>query len=227
MDIGAFAIVAGFIATIVSLFGYYLTARNENNLDKNKNGGKDQRPGFFLELGRLSFYVMTASVLVASIYLYYLILTHQFQIKYVYQYKSKDLSLGLLISTFWAGQEGSFLLWTFLTAVFGVVLIRTAGRFEASAMVFLNSVMGFFLAILIKASPFLTLPRVPVDGSGLNPLLQNFWMIIHPPILFVGYAAIAIPFVLALAALWRKDFDGWLNQSMAWTVFRPRFSCNW
>ena len=219
MDIGSFAVVIGFTATIISLLGYYFSARKETNIDPNKKNEKNKRPNFFLDLGRLGYYIMTISVLIASIYLYYLILDHQFQIKYVYQYSSKDLSLGLLISTFWAGQEGSFLLWTLLTAISGVFFLRNAGKHEAKAMVFLNVIMGFFLAILIKASPFLTLSRVPVDGAGLNPLLQNFWMIIHPPILFVGYAASAFPLILALAALWRKDYDGWIKPAFPWTIF--------
>jgi len=86
-------------------------------------------------------------------------------------------------------------------------------------MVFLNIILAIFLAILIKASPFQTLDGVPADGAGLNPLLQNFWMIIHPPILFVGYAAITFPYILSLASLWRKDYDGWINKALPWSIF--------
>jgi cytochrome c-type biogenesis protein CcmF len=97
--------------------------------------------------------------------------------------------------------------------------MKKAGNYEIKSMVFLNIVMGIFLAILIKASPFQTMARVPADGAGLNPLLQNFWMIIHPPILFLGYAAITFPYILGLASLWRKDYDGWINQALPWAVF--------
>jgi len=219
MDIGSFAVITSFVATVISLLGYYMSATRENDSDKNNTKAKSQGPGFFLELGRLGYYVMTIGIIVASVYLYYLILTHQYQIKYVYQYTSNDLSLGLLFSTFWAGQEGSFLFWTFLTAIFGLFFMKKAGKYELKSMVFLNIILALFLVILIKASPFQTMARVPADGAGLNPLLQNFWMIIHPPILFVGYAAIAFPFVLGLAALWRKDYDGWLNKALPWTAF--------
>jgi cytochrome c-type biogenesis protein CcmF len=219
MDIGSFAIITSFVAAVLSILGYYMSAGKENEIDKNNKKVKNQGPGFFLDLGRLGYYVLTVGVIVASVYLYYLILTHQYQIKYVYQYTSNDLSLGLLFSTFWAGQEGSFLFWTLLTAIFGLFFMKKAGKYEIKSMVFLNIILALFLIILIKASPFQTMPRVPIDGSGLNPLLQNFWMIIHPPILFVGYAAITFPYVLGLAALWRKDYDGWLNKALPWTAF--------
>ncbi len=169
--------------------------------------------------GRVAFQVMTLLTTVATVYLFYLFLTHRFQVAYVSQYSSTDLSTGLLISALWAGQEGSFLLWAFLTAVMGLFLIRSAGKLENRSMLFLNLVQLFFLLILIKASPFKLLPHIPAEGNGLNPLLQNFWMIIHPPILFVGYAAIAFPAVLALAAMWEKEFDGWIRQAFPWAVF--------
>ncbi len=219
MDIGSFAIIISFVATTISLLGYYISAGKENDIDKKNKSEKNQGPLFFLDLGRLGYYVMTAGVIIASVYLYYLILTHQYQIKYVYQYTSNDLSLGLLFSTFWAGQEGSFLFWTLLTAVFGLFFMKKAGKYEIKSMVFLNVILGLFLVMLIKASPFQTMARVPVDGAGLNPLLQNFWMIIHPPILFMGYAAITFPYILGLAAMWRKDYDGWINRALPWTAF--------
>ncbi len=216
MDIGRFAILVALVAAVISFLGYYMAARDENESGKRK-GSKG--PGFFLDLGRLGYYAMTAAFVVAGIYLYYLILNNQFHLKYVYQYTSKDLSFGLLLSTFWAGQEGSFLFWAILIAVSGFIFMKKAGVFEVKSMVFLNIVMGFFLVLLIKASPFALLGGFPPDGSGLNPLLQNFWMIIHPPILFIGYAAITFPFILAMAALWNKDYDGWLEKSLPWTVF--------
>jgi cytochrome c-type biogenesis protein CcmF len=219
MDIGSLAIITSFIATVISLLGYYMSVTKENEINKKKKNRKSDKPGFFQDLGRLGYYVMTIGVIVASVYLYYLLFTHQYQIKYVYQYTSNDLSLGLLFSTFWAGQEGSFLFWTLLTAVFGLFFLKTAGKYEIKSMVFLNIIMALFLVILIKASPFETIARAPVDGAGLNPLLQNFWMIIHPPILFIGYAAITFPFVLGLSAMWRKDYDGWLNKAIPWTAF--------
>ena len=219
MDLGSFAIITAFVAIILSLLGYYMCAGNENKSGRQNRKTKNQSPGFFQDLGRLGYYVMTIGVVVAAVYFYYLIFTHQYQIKYVYQYTSNDLSLGLLFSTFWAGQEGSFLFWTVLTALFGLFFLKKAGTYEIKSMVFLDIIIAFFLVILIKASPFTVMAGVPADGAGLNPLLQNFWMIIHPPILFIGYAAITFPFILGLAALWRKDYDGWISKALPWTAF--------
>jgi len=219
MDIGSFAIIAAFVAALVSLLGYFNAARDEDHPQQAGKKQKEKGPGFSLDLGRLAYRVMSLSIGVAGGYLYYLIFTHQFQVKYVYQYTSSDLSFGLLLSTFWAGQEGSFLFWTILIALAGLLFMKKAGQFEAKAMLFLNIVIIFFLAILLKASPFQTMANVPPEGAGLNPLLQNFWMIIHPPILFIGYAAITFPFILALAALWKKEYNGWLNHALPWTIF--------
>jgi len=219
MDIGSFAVIAAFVATLISLIGYFNAARNEDNPQPAAKKNKENKPGFFPYLGRLAFRVTTFALLMAGGYLYFLIFTHQFQIKYVYQYTSSDLSFGLLLSTFWAGQEGSFLFWTILIVLAGLLFMKKSGRYEAKAMLFLNIVVVFFLAILLKASPFQTMANVPPEGAGLNPLLQNFWMIIHPPILFIGYAAITFPFILALAALWKKDYNGWLDQALPWTIF--------
>jgi cytochrome c-type biogenesis protein CcmF len=219
MDIGSFSIITAFVANLLSMLGFFNAARTEDRPLPEGNAKKELRPGFFLDLGRLTFYTNTLAVVIAGIYLYYLIFTHQFQIKYVYQYTSSDLSFGLLLSTFWAGQEGSFLFWTILITLAGLLFLKKSGKYEAKAMVFLTLVLAFFLAILLKASPFQSLANVPSEGAGLNPLLQNFWMIIHPPILFIGYAAITFPFILALAALWKKDYNGWLVKSLPWTIF--------
>ncbi|MCK6619710.1 MAG: cytochrome c biogenesis protein CcsA [Calditrichia bacterium] len=101
----------------------------------------------------------------------------------------------------------------------GLVLIKTAREFEAPAMLMINLVQGFFLIILIKASPFEVLPQIPPDGAGLNPLLQNPWMVIHPPVLFIGYAAAAFPFALAVAALVLRQYKAFVPRALPWTLF--------
>jgi cytochrome c-type biogenesis protein CcmF len=215
MKFGMVCIVLALVATVISAF-FYLQATTKK-VDK-KHKGKSTSDSN-LKTARTAYYFAFVFIALAAVYLFYLILTHQFVVKYVYQYSSKDLSLGLLISTFWAGQEGSFLLWTLCTAIMGFILLRKGRSFEPSAMLFLNIIQAFFLILLIKASPFELLPQKPIDGSGLNPLLQNFWMVIHPPILFVGYAALTFPFVLALSALFNRQFDEWIKQALPWTIF--------
>jgi cytochrome c-type biogenesis protein CcmF len=127
--------------------------------------------------------------------------------------------LGYLISAFWAGQEGSFLLWALVIALLGVVFLKSARNLEAHAMIAVNAIQAFFLLILLKASPFALQAHSPAEGAGLNPLLQNPWMVIHPPILFVGYAAITFPLAIALAALLKRQYDQWIKIALPWVLF--------
>ena len=154
-----------------------------------------------------------------------------------------ELPLKYIISSFWEGQEGSFLLWQFWLVVLGTVGIFTLKNYENPVMgitaltqVFLGSmVLGVYvLGHKIGSSPF-TLLRdemtgAPIfqqpsylqyikDGNGLNPLLQNYWMTIHPPVLFCGFASVTIPFAFAITSLLRKDWNGWVKPVMPWTLF--------
>ena len=218
MNIGSVSIILAFIATLFSSYYYFRLMRLELEVSTNKKAKKNQSKKVKIENGRVSYYVGVFLIVVASAFLFYLFITYQFQYKYVYNYSSRDLPIGFLISSFWAGQEGSFLFWTLMNALLGILFIKTSKKYEASGMFFFTIVQLFFLAILIKASPFTTFDKTPPDGSGLNPLLQNFWMVIHPPILFIGYAAAAFPFILAIGSLIKKDFDGWVKHALPWTV---------
>jgi cytochrome c-type biogenesis protein CcmF len=218
MNPGKVTILLALFSIVISSIAYYQSSKilTAEKREKKRNAEKINKK---ITMARGWYYVTTILVSLASFYLLYLILTHQYIYEYIYQYSSNDLSFGLLLSSFWAGQEGSFMLWVFITALIGLVLIKKSKAFEIYGMLFLNIVIVFFLLILTKASPFAMQEQMPVDGAGLNPLLQNFWMIIHPPILFVGYAAIAIPMSLALAALVTKKYNDWLQQALPWTIF--------
>jgi cytochrome c-type biogenesis protein CcmF len=215
MLFGKATIYFALLATLISAIYYLLAARDEAKTTKNKSIKNTE---FFKKLGRSTYYATTILVSVATFYLLYLFLTHQFQFKYVYQYSSMSLPTGLLVSSLWAGQQGSFLLWIFMTAIMGLFLVRSSGKFENYSMLFLNIIQAFFLVILIQASPFETGFPVPQDGAGLNPLLQNFWMVIHPPILFIGYAAIAFPLVLSFASLKLEEYNNWIKIAFPWVL---------
>ncbi len=216
MKFGIFTIYAALIATAYSGWFYLQAGRQEGLAGENFNSDKLRG---FLRKGRMGFYGMTLLVSAASIYLWYLILSHQFQVDYVYRYTSLDLGVGYLISAFWAGQEGSFLFWALMTAFVGVLYLYRSSRFEAWSMLVLTVIQASFLILLIKAGPFTLMATAPADGAGLNPLLQNPWMVIHPPILFMGYAATALPFAIAIAALIKRDFKGWVEMAIPWTLF--------
>jgi cytochrome c-type biogenesis protein CcmF len=175
-------------------------------------------------LARQFYALATFGVVAASGILLYLILIHDFRLHYVFSYSDRSLHLGYLVSTFWAGQEGSFLLWLLAGMIIGLPLIRFARHYEDRTLIVYNLTLVSLLFILLKQSPFrfldgVTAGQVPFDGQGLNPLLQNPWMTIHPPIMFFGYAATAVPFAFAIAALWGRRYDEWVKASLPWALF--------
>ena len=212
MKFGILTVYAALAATVWSAWYYYQAGRDEL-----RNPGENL--GGFLKKGRVGFQIMSLLVGLASIYLWYLIFSHSFQVDYVYRYTSLDLGPGYLLSAFWAGQEGSFLFWALMISVVGLLYVRRAGTLEAWSMFVLNLVQAAFLLLLIKAGPFSLREAVPRDGAGLNPLLQNPWMVIHPPVLFLGYAATAVPFAIAMAALIKRSFSHWVAMALPWVLF--------
>ncbi len=184
-----------------------------------------------LKLGRRAYYLTILSVLGVAGTLLYLILTHQFQYTYVWSESSRSLPLPLLISTFYAGQEGSFTLWTLFTSIIAIVLIRHSSRkgYEAAVMGVFGMIQLALLTMLILKNPFLRIWEswpgqvaegyVPPDGRGLNPLLQNYWMVIHPQVLFSGFSSMAVPYAYAVAALLKRDYNNWFRAATPWLVF--------
>lgn len=174
-------------------------------------------------IARQAYVMMTAGIVGASALLMYLILTHDYRLAYVYAYSDNSLPVSYLISTFWGGQEGSILLWAFCGVLLGLPLLRFARAYESRVMFFYILTLLSLVILLLKQDPFrfhtgLTPDMLPMDGNGLNPLLQNPWMVIHPPVMFVGYASLAIPFAFALAALWMRRYDEWVKVSMPWVL---------
>ena len=175
--------------------------------------------GDLLPFARSAYAAFATSIVAASAVLLTLILQHRFDVSYVNSYSSRELPFHFLISTLWAGQEGSFLLWCLWGGLIGLVVRRTAKEQEAPVMaVYLATFLGI-IAILCKQSPFKILPPpVPADGVGLNPLLQDPWMVIHPPVMFLGFASLSVPFSFAIAALWKKRWDGWVARAIPWAL---------
>ncbi|MBK9064550.1 MAG: cytochrome c biogenesis protein CcsA [Acidobacteria bacterium] len=172
-----------------------------------------------LLLARRLYYAFTFSVVLASVLLMGRLLSHDFRLSYVSSYSGRDLPYYYLFSTFWAGQEGSFLLWLFFGSLIGLFVLRSAKEQEPPVMiVYVASFIGI-VAILVKQSPFRFLGQIPPDGQGLNPLLQDPWMVIHPPVMFSGFASLSVPFAFAIAALWMKRWDGWVVRAMPWALF--------
>lgn len=226
--IGKLLILVGFVATALSGVAYYRAAQLES-------GSRD-----WLRVGRSAWSVMAIGLSIAYGFLFYLSLTHQFEYAYVYEHTARDLGLKYLISANWAGQEGSFMIWIVLNGLVGWSVMRWAREYEAPAMavialcqVFLISMvagldLGFFklgaspfqlLSEKFPNAPMLAAGLVPEDGQGLNDLLQNYWMVIHPPTLFVGFASMIVPFAFAVAALWKKRYTQWVRPALPWALF--------
>ncbi len=174
-------------------------------------------------LAKLSYKIFTLCVILASAWLYYLFFSHNFAFKYVYEYSSRDLEFLLLLSSFWGGQEGTYLLWLLMHAVFGFIILKKGGRYANWGMVILSSVNVFLLLILTKLSPFQLLGGIPPEGLGLNPLLQDYWMVIHPPVIFVGYSMAVVPFCIVIAALILNDYTNLIKRIFPWVAVSSFF----
>jgi cytochrome c-type biogenesis protein CcmF len=202
---GVIALWGALLAGLASIFFYFRADRGHAEA---------------LSLARSAYAAFATCILAAAGTLMALLLQHRFDVSYVNSYSSRDLPIYFLISTFWAGQEGSFLLWCFWGAIIGLFVWRSAREQEAPVMVVYLSTFIGIVAILCKQSPFKLLPPpVPADGVGLNPLLQDPWMVIHPPVMFSGFASLSVPFAFAIAALWKKRWDGWVVRAIPWALF--------
>jgi len=260
--VGNILITFALLASVFSITMYYFTYKGYDNA---------------LKLARAAYHATSISIIGASAYLMYAILNHQYEFKYVYDYSNSDLSVGMLMSTFWAGQQGSFLLWLLLTALSGLALLEYTskrGNLESRVMMVFTLAVTFLLIMvspglknpftLIWSDPtyidlknisqsFMSLPfindflftdqssgaslvlineklagllasnGISINdfiqfGKGLNPLLNNFWMQIHPPILFIGFAMSTVPFAFAFAALINNDYKDWVASSLPWLL---------
>ena len=179
----------------------------------------------FVRVGRSAFVLAAACTLATAAVLGTLLLTHRFDVQYVYDHSARAMSPLYYFPSFWAGQEGSFLLWGFWIAILGVVLALTSGAAERRVMPIYGAVLLFLMGMLVVKPPFLPttdsfgIQVTPAEGLGLNPNLENYWMVIHPPTLFLGFAALTVPFAFALAALGWREWDGWLKRALPWGLF--------
>ena len=165
------------------------------------------------------------AVVVASACLLVGFLTNDFRLDYVYFYSSTSQPLQYKIGAFWGGQAGSLLLWSLMLVIMGSIMIRTNQRKNRGLMPYATAVIGitvtFFMILLnFIEPPFATSVVERLDGVGLNPQLKNYWMMIHPPSLYLGYVGFTIPFAFAIAALiTRRTGDLWFRTTRRWTIF--------
>ncbi len=260
--VGSIFLSVALVLSVVAMVMYYLSFRGYSNT---------------ITIARYSYHGMAIFVIAASTFLWYAILTHQYQYKYIFNYSENSLSLGLLLASFWGGQEGSFMLWILLTSIIGIILQSYSskrGDLEPRVMAVFALATTFLLVMVSPwfKNPFEYIWVTPVfidikninpqffnlnfienflftdqqtnttfiqmsselhsllaqagvglnqfisDGKGLNPQLLNYWMQIHPPMLFIGFSMATVPFAFAMAALMKNDYRDWVNQSLPWVL---------
>lgn len=169
-------------------------------------------------------YATWGLVAIATTVMVHALLTNDFRLKYVAEYSSTTLPLRYKITSLWGGMEGSLLFWAFLLTGF-IALAQFQNRDRNRALMpyvtaTTCTVAAFFLSLLVFLTPpFALLPYPPLEGTDLNPLLQNYWMQIHPPSLYLGYVSWTIPFGFAIAALVTGRLDDlWIRTSRRWCL---------
>ncbi len=186
-------------------------------------GGIKQHPEL-IESARRATYAQCGVLIVASVGLIVALLNHDFNVAYVESYTSRNLPTVYVLSAFYGGQAGSMLFWAVVLAIFGALAQLLTSRKYDHLLPYVagvtSAVILFFVATtLFAANPFERLPFTPADGNGLNPQLQNPGMVVHPPMLYLGYISITTPFAFAVAALVSNRLDvGWLHAIRKWTI---------
>jgi cytochrome c-type biogenesis protein CcmF len=225
-------IVLSLVAALVSAISYYFYS-NESLTSNWK------------KIARISFSIHSLSVIGIAATLFFMLFNHYYEFGYVWQHSNNSMPMQYIMSCFWEGQEGSFLLWAFWNVVLGNILRKTIDvKWEAPTMAIFALVQVFIASMLLGiyfgdyklgSNPFILLRENPqfanlpfvqlenyltkLDGRGLNPLLMNYWMTIHPPTLFLGFSSTLVPFVFAVAGLWKRDFTTWQKPALTWTFF--------
>src|SRR5712692_4145796 len=189
--------------------------------------GLQMRDPLLLRIGRRCVFVVLGAAVAAAGVMEWALLTHDFSLRYVAENNSRGTPLLFTVTGLWAALEGSILLWAL---ILGGYLSVVAHRFRHRAtdplvgwatLTGLNVALFFFALMLGPANPFRTLSVVPFDGRGPNALLRNHvLMAFHPPILYLGYVGMTIPFAFAIAALVTGRFgEGWLSDTRRYTLF--------
>ena len=179
-----------------------------------------------VESGIGAFHLVTALMTVASVLIVHAFVTNDYSIKYVQHYSDAIQPLFYKITSYWGGLDGSIMFWVFLLACFGSLAVHVNRERHRELIPYVVAIIAgvqmFFLFLMIlHKNPFQTfLGQAPVDGRGLNPLLQNFYMVIHPPSLYTGFVGMTIPYAFGMAALITGHLDdAWLRAVRRWTMF--------
>ena len=233
--IGHFFAVLSLASSLVACISYFKATNAKDPLVEKS----------WKKMARWAFGIDVLSVFFVLVTIIYIIGNRLFEYNFAWEHSSRALPLNYLLACIWEAQEGSFLLWTIWLCVLGGILIKKAGKWEAPVMTVMTfalfcvatMILGIYVfghniginpfillrekmsgAPIFQRPDYLSFPQMQ-DGQGLAALLQNYWMTIHPPILFLGFASTIVPFAYAIAGLWTKQYSGWTKVALPWTLF--------
>jgi len=235
--LGHFFAILSFAASFVALLSFFKAAQAKVPDEQNS----------WRRMGRAAYLINVFAVFAVVGTIFFIVSNHLFEYNFAWEHSSKALKFQYILACIWEAQEGSFLLWTIWVCVLGTILMRTAGKWETPVMTVMSftqfclatMIMGIYLfgnkiglnpfllvrqtemgmrAPIFSQPDYLSIPQMQ-DGQGLNALLQNYWMVIHPPVLFLGFSSTVVPFAYAIAGLWKRDFGGWTRVALPWTLF--------
>jgi len=208
-NIGEISLFVSFLVSIIGLFSLSSgTLKKDNRL---------------IHVGSRCIFSICILVTISIVSLAYLLITKDYANLYVAKNTSNDLSVLYSFTALWAGQEGSLLLWSWILSIYVAIIAfsKSTNKLIPTTQNVALFVLAFFLFLIVFIeSPFQTLPQPLSNGRGLNPILQNIYMAIHPLTLYVGYIALTIPFAFSVASVLSKDgSDDWVRIAKRWTYF--------
>ncbi len=231
-QVGHFFVLLAFVCSLVAAISYFTASKIIREDERRK----------WISLARVAFFIQVFSLLAIFSTIYYICSNHYFEYMYAYKHASKELEPKYLLACIWEGQEGSFLLWSLWHAVLGSVLIFTAkkrepavlGIISSAQVILMTMILGIYIFDVRIGSSAFALTRNEIsgpiftrpdylnfikDGIGLNVLLRNYWMVIHPPVLFLGFASTIVPLAFAYSSFNSKQFGDWVKPALPWTLF--------
>lgn len=249
--LGQFFLLLSLVSSIGATVSYFISVQKSRSATSQWHDLANSSGEYWKRLGRLFFIIEAVSVFAIFATLFYIISNHYFEYKYAWQHSSLALESKYLLSCFWEGQEGSFLLWSVWHCVLGLIFIAKEKEWEGPVLTVISFAQVLLATMLlgpfifgahVGSNPFALLRNASIidsapvfhtatgairqdylslikDGNDLNPLLQNYWMVIHPPVLFMGFASTIIPFAFAIGGLWTKRFAAWAKPALPWTLF--------
>ena len=232
-QVGHFFVLLAFVSSLLSMIAFYKASTSSDETTQTS----------WLSYGKATFLILSLSIFIVFGVIFYICFNHYYEYMYAYKHASKELEYKYLLACIWEGQEGSFLLWSIWHSVIGIfILFINKNKEWKPAVLSVISMAQFFLMMMILGiyffdvrignSPFtLTRNEIPApifsrpeyltfikDGMGLNVLLRNYWMVIHPPVLFLGFASTIVPFAYAYAGIQTKRYSDWIKPVMPWAL---------